>query len=131
VVTVYEQYFAPPEQPEVVKAREAAAATERAKAKAREAAAVRLDELCERAKTCQRYGAARQQCAVAYDFNNCVKIKMSDDFSYSVLCHDSGRPRGEPADVPSEFQCGLVGRWLQRSGWLDVACRFFVLRGCR
>jgi|SRR5262245_37431091 len=91
VFGVYWWLLAPTPTPE-----ELAAATERAESKARKAAVEnerakeriaaakeriatqndRLDALCKRVSLWEKYGTARQQCAVAGDFNNCVKVKL-------------------------------------------------------
>jgi hypothetical protein len=72
--------------------------------------------LCEQMGVCKRYGAARQNCAVAGDFNNCVKVRMGEDY-YRVLadCHDNGQLRAEFTDAPSAAECFMLlsTRWLR------------------
>ena len=64
--------------------------------------------------SCQRYGAARQQCAVAGDFSNCMKIRMGEEYQFvSEYCTDDGKVRGV-TDMPSAVEC-----FIGSIGWLD------------
>jgi|SRR5262245_59455032 len=74
------------------------------KAKAKEEAAWR-NATCKQMKRCESYGVVRLGCAVAADFNNCVKIRMGEDYRFvSPYCTDDGRLQGA-TDTPSAFQC--------------------------
>jgi hypothetical protein len=62
--------------------------------------------------TCKRYAAVRQECAVAGNFENCIKVRMMGDSmtTYDDLannCADDGTVRWQPEKVPSSVQCFL------------------------
>jgi hypothetical protein len=74
---------------------ERAAAEEQARAnKARKAETRQMEasanaakrELCRRVRICREYGQARQQCAVAGNFDACIQIKMGAEASRIDSC---------------------------------------------
>lgn len=47
--------------------------------------------LCQEVDRCAKYGTARQACAVAGDFKNCVSVKMNGDVNAITLeCNEDG-----------------------------------------
>src|SRR5690348_9076821 len=62
-----------PKTPEQIKAESAAAA---ARSKTALEHTFMLSALCHQQVVCKKYGTARQECATAGDFNNCIKVKL-------------------------------------------------------
>jgi hypothetical protein len=65
--------------------------------------------LCTLKDTCEKYGTARQQCATAGSFQNCVRVKMGS-INYEVVdrCTEDGKPSGIPAsEIPDPLNCFL------------------------
>jgi len=89
----------PQDTPEQIEARRIAAK------EAKAAKAAWRNATCKQMNSCQRYGVARQQCAVAGDFNNCIKIRTGQEYRFwSANCTDNGGVRGV-TDTPSTVQC--------------------------
>jgi hypothetical protein len=53
-------------------------------------------ELCRQGRMCREYGQARQQCAIAANFDACIQIKMGAEASCIDDCTDDGELRDEP-----------------------------------
>jgi hypothetical protein len=76
------------------------------------------DELCHTKLVCRRYHSARQDCAVAGNFDNCMHIKISDkDWTYMSLCTNDGDVDVPQyvSDMPSEVECAARNavQWLK------------------
>jgi hypothetical protein len=100
----------PPETPQQLQADKAAADLYAkglaAQAAAAAAQAEREKELCHLSGECMRYGQARQDCAVAGDFNNCISVKMgSTDVDFASQCTADGKIVDAPDDLPSQLRC--------------------------
>jgi hypothetical protein len=91
-----------PETPEQIQARRTA---QLAQAKAQAAATARQRALCNQQTICTKFATARQECATAGNYKNCVDIKMGKDAMDLYPCMNDGRVWGEPADMPNRFQC--------------------------
>lgn len=62
--------------------------------------------LCHLKSMCFEYASARQACATAGNFDNCIMVKMGDDyFSSKDLCLFDGKPSSNLNEMPNEFQC--------------------------
>jgi hypothetical protein len=74
---------------------------------AEQSESVQQDMMCRFVNECKKYGAVRQQCAVAGDFNNCIDIKMGKDLygGLAILCTNDGQFRGDKTKVPSQIEC--------------------------
>jgi len=73
----------------------------------RAAAEERTKQLCELRSRCVRYGDARQECAIAADFNRCVSVKMNGEDATG--CTISGEILNPPPDLPYALVCALWG----------------------
>lgn len=51
---------------------------------------------CHKKSICNRYWSARQECAVAGNFDNCVTIKLGEDFQEVSSCSSEGESPGRP-----------------------------------
>jgi hypothetical protein len=75
----------------------------------RDRAKARSDEirnLCHVKSVCKAYADVRQECAVAGDFNNCVRVKIGDENMDSVpYCANDGSISSPPDNLPSWFDC--------------------------
>jgi hypothetical protein len=71
----------------------------------------RTKSLCALKSACEKYGAARQECAVAGNFKNCLRVKMgSDDYEMSDSCTEDGKPAGvADSDIPNSVTCFASG----------------------
>jgi hypothetical protein len=104
---------APEETPEEVSERQEAAqrtsqirAAEEAKSAAEAAAeGAHKNELCHYLMACRKYGTARQECAVAGDFNSCIQIKMGKGVASRYSCTNDGKPSSQPTDMPGLVEC--------------------------
>jgi len=73
------------------------------------------DELCHIKLVCRQYYSARQECAVAGNFDNCMQVKFGD--KDTSLCTNDGGVNDPQyvTDMPNEVEC--VGRnaihWLK------------------
>lgn len=77
-----------------------------------------VNGLCDELKMCARYGNAAQHCAVAANFDNCMKVMLpSENVIASYDCQSEGSLRHPPGEVPSRMVCLLRGYfyWI-RSG---------------
>ena len=63
--------------------------------------------LCGAWNVCQDYSSARQACAVAGDFNNCLRVKLGDSIVSIADCRNDGTLIDEPPDMPGRLQCML------------------------
>jgi hypothetical protein len=70
--------------------------------KARETA--RAENLCRLRSSCAQYPAARQECAVAANFANCIDIKIGVGLG---SCTNDGHLSNPPSDTPSWLDCFL------------------------
>ena len=77
-----------PETPEQIQARKAA---QLAQAKAQAAATARQRALCNQQTICTKFATARQECATAGNYKNCVDIKMGTDAMDLYPCMNDGR----------------------------------------
>jgi hypothetical protein len=92
-----------PPQPEKLKAQNERF---RAKRAADVAKADRDRSLCHTALICRHFAEARQACAVAGDFNNCIRVKVGEkDMDTTSLCTNDGSVADEPSDMPNRLQC--------------------------
>jgi hypothetical protein len=66
-------------------------------------------ELCKLRAICVSYSRARQDCATAGDFNNCINVKMGYDFSQVNNCTNDGDILYSlySPQMPSKLQCQL------------------------
>jgi hypothetical protein len=88
--------------------KEAEAQNERFRSKraADVAKADRDRSLCHTALICRRFGEARQTCAVAGDFDACVRLTVGEkDMSATSLCKSDGSVADAPSDMPNRLQC--------------------------
>ncbi len=97
-------YTPPPPKPE----EEAKAQNDRFRSK-RAADVAKEDRdrsLCRTALICRHFGEAKQACAVAGDFNSCVRVKVGDkDMGATSLCTSDGSVADEPTDMPNRLRC--------------------------
>ncbi|BCH11912.1 hypothetical protein MesoLj131c_61700 [Mesorhizobium sp. 131-3-5] len=82
------------------------AKTADAKAKAQQQK--RTKDLCHWADVCSTYGKARQDCAVAGDFQNCIDVKMGQETWRIPQCADDGTLLQPPVDMPGAIECAGV-----------------------
>jgi hypothetical protein len=62
--------------------------------------------LCHIALICRHFGGARRACAVAGDFNDCMRVKFGEkDLDTTSRCSSDGRIVDEPSDMPNRLQC--------------------------
>lgn len=66
----------------------------------------RAQALCRGAEACEAFAKVRQECAVAGDYDLCVKIKMGDR-DYSTCAPGGGFTGGTPKDMPNWLECAL------------------------
>jgi hypothetical protein len=102
----------PPETPEQTQARKTAqqaqAKLQAAEAERRKAAANQVKALCAQQAICTKFAEARQACATAGNYKNCVDIKMGSDATGGLYpCMNDGHIWNEPPDMPNRFQCLL------------------------
>ncbi len=74
----------------------------------------RISFLCHVKSLCAQYSIARQQCAVAGNFDNCVSVKMGNDLQSVGMCTNEGGLLNSPTDLPSAMQClfSVAGEYL-------------------
>lgn len=74
---------------------------------------------CHQAVACEQYSKARQDCAVAGNFQNCVTVKMGvTDVDVSYACTADGNVMYAPPDVPNIWVCkgiNLAASWKNTS----------------
>lgn len=64
---------------------------------------------CRELNVCRRYSSARQECAVAGDFNNCLDVKVgSTDLDYKDACTADGHFVETPENMPSDTECFIL-----------------------
>jgi hypothetical protein len=62
--------------------------------------------LCLSWRICREYSKARQDCAIAGNFETCVRVKMGDENLGSVsYCANDGSLLNPPADMPNRLEC--------------------------
>jgi hypothetical protein len=67
--------------------------------------------LCRASALCRRFAEARQECATAGDFDNCVKIEvdLSDSYGNVSQCTNDGQLTEAWGDkVPNRLECFLL-----------------------
>jgi hypothetical protein len=70
--------------------------------------------LCAAKARCSAYGEARQTCATAGDFENCLQIKMGNEYSSArSQCVSNGKLNPTVASTPTAFDCAIS--WLPAS----------------
>jgi hypothetical protein len=73
---------------------------------AQETRSVRTKALCHTASVCRRFTKVRQECAIAGDFNSCLRIKIGDkDIDTAMNCKNDGNLAFPPSDMPTRFEC--------------------------
>jgi hypothetical protein len=65
------------------------------------------DYWCHKQLICNRYRSARQECAVAGNFENCLHVKIGADFSATGSCSEDGELLDTPIDMPNIAECLL------------------------
>lgn len=71
-------------------------------------------EMCYEKTVCHEYSAARQDCATAGDFENCLRVKMGvKKFDIVGGCTNDGgvgwRSHPPEADIPDWLECAIRG----------------------
>lgn len=94
----------PEETPAQAQARVAA---QQAEAHRQAEASARVLSLCELQSVCLKYGVARQACAPAGNYDQCMGIKMGGNFWRVANCTYDGDVRNPPADMPTRVECCL------------------------
>jgi hypothetical protein len=102
------------EQREAVESAARAAESERTRAARQTEEAERNERtkaLCKLRSLCSKYGAVRQECAVAGNFDNCVSIKMGNfDQDQPLMCTPDGKVAFvSPDAIPNRAECFLSG----------------------
>jgi hypothetical protein len=69
----------------------------------------RTQSLCHQQALCRKFGEARQECATAGNYKNCLSIKMGDDAMDLYPCMNDGTAWGAPKDIPNRLTCFLSG----------------------
>lgn len=62
----------------------------------------RTKSLCRLQSSCALYPGARQECAIAANFANCMDIKIGLDWG---SCTNDGHFRNPPSDMPGWLDC--------------------------
>ena len=96
---------APPPTPEELKQQAAERAQWVEGEKNRENRARENVYWCSLAGVCSKYAEARDQCAVAGDFTNCLHVKMGKYWDRVGQCTDDGELIDPPAHVPNTLEC--------------------------
>lgn len=65
----------------------------------------RRRDLCHIKDVCSAFASARQECAVAGDFNRCLDIKLGHDLPFVSYCSADGELVNTPSDLPNSIQC--------------------------
>jgi hypothetical protein len=78
--------------------------------KAAAARGARASWLCRISRSCEKYASVRQDCAVAGDFDNCLRVKMGSDMNDTMYCTNDGHITYPPDDMPSKVECLGVRR---------------------
>ncbi|WP_156771681.1 hypothetical protein [Labrys sp. WJW] len=103
------------ETPEQVAAQARQAAVDAQAAKDRQSARnalhqlekAKLDRLCPAELACAAFSSARQECATAGDFQNCLSVKLGDDSKYAPYCTNDGNlnPASVSEELPNYARC--------------------------
>lgn len=105
---VYGMLF-PPSPAELAAAKASAQASQQLEQTKRDTQALHqqyLDGLCHQEAVCERYGPARQECATAGNYNNCITIKLGSlDASTVDACTEDGKLAFRPSDMPNGAVC--------------------------
>lgn len=67
----------------------------------------RTQNLCYQRALCLKFGEARQACAIAGNYKNCIDIKMGDDAMDLYPCMNNGTVWDPPKETPSRLTCFL------------------------
>jgi hypothetical protein len=110
VVLVYSVATAPPPPAETPQQRQARVAAEDERNAKRSAEKERTKFLCAVKSACSKYAEARQECAVAGNFDNCLQVKMgSEDYALKDSCTEDGKLAGvSPSDIPDPVSCFIA-----------------------
>lgn len=66
----------------------------------------RITLLCHEQAVCEKFGAVRQECATAGNFQNCINVKMGDeDAGLTDMCSTDGKLAYLPPDMPNWLNC--------------------------
>ncbi|MBZ9820171.1 hypothetical protein [Mesorhizobium sp. CA4] len=77
-----------------------------ARAKADQESQARHAHLCKWVDLCSKFGEARQACATAGDFQNCINVKLGDNaWVIGDNCSNDGSLINPQNDTPSKWQC--------------------------
>jgi len=69
-----------------------------------------INSLCDELQMCARYGNAAKHCAVAANFDNCIKVMLpGENVVASYDCQSDGSLRHPPGEVPTRMMCLLHG----------------------
>jgi hypothetical protein len=111
LATVYVVVLVPQPPPETPQQQQARVAAENDREAQRKAEKQQTKALCAWKSRCEKYAQARQECAVAGDFKNCLRVKMgSDDYPLSVSCTDDGKLDDVPeSEMPGPVACFTSG----------------------
>ena len=114
----------PPETPAQAEAREKEFQRLMAWQKAQAARDIQVaayrNELCHVKLVCRNYRSARQDCAVAGNFDNCVSVKIGDkDATYLSLCSNDGIVTAGQyqTDMPNEIECAARNAAAEAGEW--------------
>ncbi|KAA3448058.1 hypothetical protein C7I87_24280 [Mesorhizobium sp. SARCC-RB16n] len=77
-----------------------------ARAKADQQSQDHLTNLCKWVDLCREFGDARQACATAGDFQNCLNVKLGDNaWVIGDNCSNDGSLINPQNDTPSRLEC--------------------------
>jgi hypothetical protein len=69
----------------------------------------RKRSVCHDEWVCTQYGSARQECATAGNFDNCISVKMGDqDAALTGMCTNDGELQDPPTHLPNVVECLLL-----------------------
>jgi hypothetical protein len=75
---------------------------------------------CHQESACNQYSKARQECAVAGDFNNCVAVKVGvTDVDVSYACASDGSVLYSQPDHPNTMLCEGINLKIQIGSWMS------------
>lgn len=99
----------PPETPKTaaqLKLEQEQTAQREARAKADQQSQDHLANLCKWVDLCREFGDARQACATAGDFQNCLNVKLGDNaWVIGDNCSNDGSLINPQNDTPSRLEC--------------------------
>ena len=65
-----------------------------------------LESMCYQKKTCGKYAVARQECATAGNFSNCILVKLGDEDGNTIdQCTNDGKLVNPPPDMLNAVEC--------------------------